>query len=236
MNSQQTREDLPTNASTSSALERPPQRVMNEVNIMKKLDHPCVIKMHDIFDNPDSVCMVLEYMSGDLLSRIVKHKKLSEKTNKLFFLQMCHAVGYLHKQGITHRDLKPDNILLLDDRERTLLKQPDFGLSKFVDKNSMMRTLCGTPLYVAPEILQTNGSGSYTRKIDIWSMGVVLFTMLSGNVPFSDHFGSPVVEQIKHSKFSMRPSTAWKGVSSEAKKLIFKILNVNAKQRPSIED
>ncbi|XP_058058238.1 ovarian-specific serine/threonine-protein kinase Lok isoform X2 [Anopheles bellator] len=213
-----------------------PQRVMNEVNIMKKLDHPCVIKMHDIFDKPDSVYMVLEYMKGgDLLSRIVKNQKLSEKTSKLFFLQMCHAVGYLHKQGITHRDLKPDNILLQDDRECTLLKVSDFGLSKFVDKNSIMRTLCGTPLYVAPEILQTNGNGSYTRKIDIWSMGVVLFTMLSGNLPFSDAFGSRAVDQIKSSKFSVR-SPAWQGVSSKAKKLIYEILNVNAKKRPSIED
>ncbi|XP_061515775.1 ovarian-specific serine/threonine-protein kinase Lok isoform X1 [Anopheles gambiae] len=212
-----------------------PLRVMNEVNIMKNLDHPCVIKMHDIVDKPDSVYMVLEYMKGgDLLSRIISKGFLPEKTAKLFFLQMCHAVKYLHEQGITHRDLKPDNILLEDHNEYTLLKVSDFGLSKFVRKNSVMRTICGTPLYVAPEVLQTGGRGSYTRKVDIWSLGVVLFTMLSGTLPFSDEYGSPAVEQIKRGHFKMRHSV-WKQVSSLAKKLIYDILNVNPHSRPSID-
>ncbi|XP_058126416.1 ovarian-specific serine/threonine-protein kinase Lok isoform X2 [Anopheles ziemanni] len=212
-----------------------PMRVMNEVNIMKNLNHPCVIKMHDIVDKPDSVYMVLEYMEGgDLLTRIISNKHLTEKTAKLFFLQMCHAVKYLHEQGITHRDLKPDNILLQDDQEYTLLKVSDFGLSKFVRKNSVMRTLCGTPLYVAPEVLKTSGKGAYTRKVDIWSLGVVLFTMLSGTLPFSDEYGTPAVEQIKRGKFAMR-HPAWRKVSSMAKKLIFDILNVNPTARPSID-
>ncbi|XP_049279547.1 ovarian-specific serine/threonine-protein kinase Lok isoform X1 [Anopheles funestus] len=212
-----------------------PLRVMNEVNIMKNLDHPCVIKMHDIVDKPDSVYMVLEYMKGgDLLSRIIDNKYLPEKTAKLFFLQMCHAVKYLHEQGITHRDLKPDNILLEDENEYTLLKVSDFGLSKFVRKNSVMRTICGTPLYVAPEVLQTGGRGSYTRKVDIWSLGVVLFTMLSGTLPFSDDYGSPAVEQIKRANFQMR-HTVWKKVSPLAKKLIYEILSVNPNSRPTIE-
>lgn len=212
-----------------------PMRVMNEVNIMKNLNHPCVIKMHDIVDKPDSVYMVLEYMEGgDLLTRIINNQHLPEKTAKLFFLQMCHAVKYLHEQGITHRDLKPDNILLQDDQEYTLLKVSDFGLSKFVRKNSVMRTLCGTPLYVAPEVLKTSGKGAYTRKVDIWGLGVVLFTMLSGTLPFSDEYGTPAVEQIKRGKFAMR-HPAWRKVSSMAKKLIFDILNVNPTERPSID-
>uniref|UniRef100_A0A2M4CYG6 Serine/threonine-protein kinase chk2 (Cds1) n=1 Tax=Anopheles darlingi TaxID=43151 RepID=A0A2M4CYG6_ANODA len=212
-----------------------PARVMNEVNIMKNLDHPCVIRMHDIIDKPHSLYMVLEYMKGgDLLSRILANKRLPEKTSKLFFLQMCHAVKYLHSQGITHRDLKPDNILLADEEEYTLLKVSDFGLSRFVGKNSVMRTLCGTPMYVAPEVLLTRGSGSYTPKVDIWGLGVVLYTMLSGTMPFSDDFGTPAVEQIKRGKFSFR-HPSWRTVSSKAKKLIYEILNVNPKERPSID-
>uniref|UniRef100_A0AAG5DEW3 Ovarian-specific serine/threonine-protein kinase Lok n=1 Tax=Anopheles atroparvus TaxID=41427 RepID=A0AAG5DEW3_ANOAO len=212
-----------------------PTRVMREATIMKELNHPCVIKMHDIIDEPDAVYMVLEYMKGgDLLTRIINSKHLPEKTAKLFFLQMCHAVKYLHEEGITHRDLKPDNILLQDDQEYTLLKVSDFGLSRFVGKNSVMRTLCGTPLYVAPEVLKTSGRGSYTRKVDIWSLGVVLFTMLSGTLPFSDEYGTPAVDQIKRGKFAMR-HPAWRTVSSMAKKLIFDILNVNPTARPSVD-
>ncbi|XP_058449629.1 ovarian-specific serine/threonine-protein kinase Lok isoform X2 [Malaya genurostris] len=213
-----------------------PQRVMNEVNIMKNLEHPCVIKMHDIVNTPDSVYMVLEYMKGgELLTRITDNEFLSEKNAKLFFLQMCHAVKYLHAKGITHRDLKPDNILLRDSNEETLLKVSDFGLSKFVQKDSVMRTLCGTPLYVAPEVLMTGGRGSYTRKVDIWGLGVVLFTMLSGTLPFSDDYGSPAVEQIKRAKFTFR-HRSWKSVSSQAKKLIYDILTVDPNNRPSIDD
>ncbi|XP_055591092.1 ovarian-specific serine/threonine-protein kinase Lok isoform X2 [Uranotaenia lowii] len=212
-----------------------PQRVMNEVNIMKSLEHPCVIKMHDIVNRPDSVYMVLEFMKGgDLLTRITSNKFLSEKTSKLFFLQMCHAVKYLHAKGITHRDLKPDNILLENDDEETLLKVSDFGLSKFVQKDSVMRTLCGTPLYVAPEVLSTGGKGSYTRKVDIWSLGVVLFTMLSGTLPFSDEYGSPATEQIKRAKFSFR-HRSWRAVSAPAKKLIYDILTVDPITRPSLD-
>uniref|UniRef100_A0A182S8J7 Protein kinase domain-containing protein n=1 Tax=Anopheles maculatus TaxID=74869 RepID=A0A182S8J7_9DIPT len=137
--------------------------------------------------------------------------------------------------GITHRDLKPDNILLENNNEYTLLKVSDFGLSKFVRKNSVMRTICGTPLYVAPEVLQTGGRGSYTRKVDIWSMGVVLFTMLSGTLPFSDDYGSPAVEQIKRASFKMR-HTVWSRVSPQAKKLIYEILSVDPNARPSIDE
>lgn len=213
-----------------------PQRVMNEVNIMKNLEHPCVIKMHDIVNKPEAVYMVLEFMKGgDLLTRIIKNKHLSEKTSKLFFLQMCHAVKYLHAQGITHRDLKPDNILLADSNEETLLKVSDFGLSKFVHKGSVMRTVCGTPLFVAPEVIQSGGKGAYTRKVDIWSLGVVLFTMLSGTVPFSDEYGSPATEQIKRGQFAFR-HRSWRSVSSPAKKLIYDILTVDPKTRPSLDD
>lgn len=213
-----------------------PQRVMNEVNIMKNLEHPCVIKMHDIVNKADSVSMVLELMKGgDLLHRIIKHKYLPEKICKLFFLQMCHAVKYLHAKDITHRDLKPDNILLDNDDEETLLKVSDFGLSRFVQKDSVMRTLCGTPLYVAPEVLMTGGRGSYTRKVDIWSLGVVLFSMLSGTLPFSDEYGSIATEQIKRGRFTFR-SRLWKSVSAPAKKLILEILTVDPNTRPEIDD
>lgn len=217
-----------TNAKNSS-------KVLNEALIMKELEHPCVIKMHDIVDKPDSVYMILEFMKGgDLLTRIVSKKRLSERISKLFFYQMCHAVKYLHDKGITHRDLKPDNVLLDTHDDETLLKVSDFGLSKFVNNDSVLKTLCGTPLYVAPEILLNSGRGSYTKKVDIWSLGVVLFTCLSGTLPFSEDYGTPVAEQIKKGDFSFTHS-AWRSVSQVAKTLIMEMLTVNYNQRPNID-
>lgn len=149
----------------------------NQLTSFSFYSQPCVVKLHDIIDTEDSVYMVIAYMKGgDLLSRILSKKRLSENISKLFFYQLCTAVKYLHNKGITHRDLKPDNILLNSSDEETLVKVSDFGLSKLVEKDTIMKTLCGTPLYVAPEILETKGHGAYSRKVDIWSLGVVLFT------------------------------------------------------------
>uniref|UniRef100_A0A1A9W2P4 non-specific serine/threonine protein kinase n=1 Tax=Glossina brevipalpis TaxID=37001 RepID=A0A1A9W2P4_9MUSC len=213
-----------------------PNRVLNEAKIMKDLRHPCVITLYDIFDKPDSTYMIIQYMKGgDLLNRIVNNKRLSEKISKLYFYQMCHAVKYLHTKGITHRDLKPDNVLLQTSDEDTLIKVSDFGLSKFVQNDSVMNTLCGTPLYVAPEVLVTEGRGAYTKKVDIWSLGVVLFTCLSGTLPFSDDYGSPAREQIKRGKFRFN-HPSWRTVSKDAISLIKKLLVVDVLRRPSIED
>lgn len=120
---------------------------LNEARIMQQLTHPCIVKMFNIVDRPESVFIKLEFMrGGELLGRIQKKKFLTEPNSKLFFYQMCAAIKYLHEQNITHRDLKPDNILLATSEENTLLKISDFGLSKLVRNNSVLRTLCGTPL------------------------------------------------------------------------------------------
>lgn len=124
-----------------------PDKQLNEARIMKSLTHPCIVRMYEILDTSDSVFITLELMKGgELLSRIQKKKFLTEPNSKMFFYQMCHAIKYLHDRKITHRDLKPDNILLASTDENTLLKISDFGLSKSVKNNSVLRTLCGTPL------------------------------------------------------------------------------------------
>lgn len=240
---------------------------LNEASIMKSLIHPCIVKMHDIYDCTDSVYITLELMKGgELLTRIQKKRFLSENNSKVFFYQMCHAIKYLHGRNITHRDLKPDNILLASSDENTLLKISDFGMSKLVKNNSVLRTLCGTPLYVyillrlfyifheiclcrvfhfvclvclysryvAPEVLLTNGKGEYTEKVDIWSLGVVLFTMLSGTLPFADDYGTAAAEQIKRGKFEFRSSN-WRSVSSTARDLIRELLTTDVTKRPSID-
>lgn len=226
----------PANKDPKNAADSSSRRIENEADIMRSLRHPCVVKMHDLVDSDDSLFIVLELMQGgDLLARIIGRQRLHERTAKLYFVQMCHAIKYLHDKNITHRDIKPDNILLQTDDEETLLKVSDFGLSKSVSPDSVMRTLCGTPLYVAPEVLLTGGKGSYTNKVDIWSMGVVLYTCLSGTLPFSEDYGTPVAEQIKKADFSFK-STVWRSVSADAKTLIAGMLTVRAERRLSIDE
>lgn len=133
-------------------IENKADKTLNEAMIMKNLTHPCVVQMFDIYSTRDSVYFTLELMKGgELLARIQEKNYLSEDISKFFFYQMCHAIEYLHKRKITHRDLKPDNILLATSDDHTLLKISDFGLSKLAN-NSALKTLCGTPLYVAPEV------------------------------------------------------------------------------------
>ncbi|EAA12282.4 AGAP008341-PA, partial [Anopheles gambiae str. PEST] len=209
----------------------------NEANIMKKLNHPCVIRMFDFINDPGSISMVLEYMQGgDLLTRIMDNGYLPEDTAKFYFYQLCHAIHYLHSQGITHRDLKPDNVLLKDNDEYTLIKVSDFGSSKFLDHTIFMRTICGTPEYVAPEVLESNGQKPYTRQVDVWSLGVVLYTMLSGLLPFGTMNGmTDAAELVMRGNFSMA-QPVWRTVRSfRPKKLIYDILNVDPDERPSVE-
>uniref|UniRef100_A0A182SM58 Protein kinase domain-containing protein n=1 Tax=Anopheles maculatus TaxID=74869 RepID=A0A182SM58_9DIPT len=213
-----------------------PSCLTNEANIMKKLNHACVIQMFEFINEPGSICMVLEYMQGgDLLTRILDNEFLSEHIAKFFFYQLCHAIHYLHGQGIIHRDLKPDNILLKDSNVYTLLKVSDFGSSKFLDNTIFMRTICGTPEYVAPEVLEQGNRKMYTCQIDIWSLGVILYTMLSGLLPFGKKDGLTDVDQITRGQFSLSHPVFRSVKSCRAKKLIYDILNVDPHCRPSIE-
>lgn len=206
------------------------EKAMNEVKIMTTIKHPCVVRMNDIIDTHDSIFIMLELMQGgDLLRRIQSNHFLSESLSKLYFYQICHAIKYLHDRKITHRDLKPDNILLADKEDETLVKVSDFGLSKLVQNESVMKTMCGTLLYVAPEVLLTGGRGEYTEKVDVWSLGVVLFCMLSGTMPFASS------DQIKNASFQFS-TNAWTQVTQMAKLLVKKMLTVDVNGRPSIDE
>ncbi|XP_040859770.1 serine/threonine-protein kinase Chk2 isoform X4 [Ochotona curzoniae] len=149
--------------------------VETEIEILKKLDHPCIIKIKNFFDAEDYY-IVLELMEGgELFEKVVGNKRLRESTCKLYFYQMLLAVQYLHENGIIHRDLKPENVLLSSQEEDCLIKITDFGQSKILGETSLMRTLCGTPTYLAPEVLLSIGTAGYNRAVDCWSLGVILF-------------------------------------------------------------
>lgn len=186
-------------------------------------------------DTPGAVYIVLELMEGgELFDRIKNRGKLPEKYAKLIFYQVVLAVHYLHSRGITHRDLKPENILLADKSDITIAKVSDFGLSKLVDAETMMKTFCGTPMYVAPEILSTVGRGSYTNQVDVWSLGVILYVCLSGSVPFNCHNKHmSLQDQIKRGHYSF-PESRFSHVSERAIDLIKRMMTVNPKRRITI--
>lgn len=206
--------------------------VMEEVKILKALNHPCIIKIEDVFETDARLFIVLELVEGgELFDRVVKRGRYTESSAKVMFYQMLLAVKYLHDNKISHRDLKPENILLVGEENETLIKVTDFGLSKFVGEVSFMKTQCGTPTYLAPEIVTGGGISRYGRAVDCWSLGVILFICLGGYPPFSDEIKlMSLNDQIKRGYYSF-PEKYWKDVSDDAKDLIKRLLTVDPEKR-----
>ncbi|KAM6502304.1 CAMK/RAD53 protein kinase [Amanita muscaria] len=156
-----------------------------EITIMERLKHPNICELKEVFfqDNGD-INLVLEFVEGgDLLEYIMIHNGVPEANAKHITYQMCHALSYIHAQGITHRDLKPENILLTKD-DPPNVKVADFGLAKIVDSLTMLRTMCGTPSYLAPEVVKQENQEGYDNAVDSWSVGVIVFSMLTNSSPF----------------------------------------------------
>ncbi|XP_014667186.1 PREDICTED: serine/threonine-protein kinase Chk2-like isoform X2 [Priapulus caudatus] len=213
-------------------------QVMSEVKILKSLKHPCIIGIQDVIDTDSTLYIVLELVEGgELFDRITSVGQLDEPTAKLIFYQMVLAIKYLHDQAITHRDLKPENVLLVDaETNETLIKITDFGLSKLVDGSTMLKTFCGTPTYLAPEVLLTRGSGSYTKAIDCWSLGVILYICLGGYPPFSsDYTDMRLSDQIIRGRYSF-PKKHWRAISGEAINMIKRLLTVKPEHRITMSE
>lgn len=219
--------------------------------------------MTDVVYGPGHVYIVLEYMAGgELQSRVLRHRYLEEPLAKLYLYQMSLAVQYLHQQAITHRDLKPENVLLASAAPRTILKLTDFGLSRVLGESCVMRTLCGTPLYLAPEILRTmlDSDTPYTAQVDVWSLGCIMYYMLYGHTPFqtnssssssSSGGGNTLNNNNQHNSHSNNvagqlysritkgdytiPSDSKQVVSKQAISLIVKMLVVDPTERITVD-
>lgn len=213
-----------------------PTKIKNEIEILRSLVHPGIISCQDIVKCDREIYLVLEYMAGGELTRRVINEPMTEDCVKFYFLQLLYAVQYLHSNGVIHRDLKPENVLLMDNRQETVLKITDFGLSKITNASDM-RTQCGTMRYMAPEVLNNafREYGEYGKKVDVWSLGVMLFFMFSRTYPFSGENNVVLARNILKCSYSMTGDT-WSDVSPELKHLIHKILVVYPKRRLSIYD
>ncbi|XP_012869726.1 PREDICTED: serine/threonine-protein kinase Chk2 [Dipodomys ordii] len=164
-------------------------------------------------------------------------KKVAIKIiSKRKFAISSSGEAYLHENGIIHRDLKPENVLLSSQEEHCIIKITDFGQSKILGETSLMRTLCGTPTYLAPEVLLSVGTTGYNRAVDCWSLGVILFVCLSGYPPFSEHKTQvSLKDQITSGKYTFIPEV-WADVSEKALDLVKKLLVVDPKARLTTEE
>lgn len=154
-------------------------KLMKEVNLLLKLRHNHVVKIYETIETDKHIIIVMEICAGgDLLNYVRKRRRLKEPYAQKIFKQIIDGLCYIHSKLIAHRDIKLDNILL-DGRGN--VKIGDFGVSKQTTQGSQMKEQCGTPAYIAPEILRNKG---YGLNVDLWSAGVVLFAMLYGTVPF----------------------------------------------------
>ncbi|EPQ20094.1 Serine/threonine-protein kinase MARK2 [Myotis brandtii] len=201
-------------------------RFFQEVHCFKSLNHPNITQLFEVIATQDKFFLAMEHVSGgDLLEHLQNYGTMNEGEARAVFRQVVSAVQYCHQRGIVHRDLKPDNILI--DGDMTI-KLADFGFSREVSDDKQ-NTFCGTVCYSAPEILQRHTYDG--RKTDVWSLGVVLYRMLTGVAPFEGDSIVNVKRQIVSGHFHVPHF-----MSKEVQKLLRKLLTVNPSQRPTLED
>jgi len=207
--------------------------IQREIEIMQMVAHPNIIQLFEIFDEPKKMNLVMELVTGgELFDRIVAKGNYTERDAANTMKTLCDALDHLHSLKIVHRDLKPENLLLADKSDDAPIKIADFGLARMVSAGDMMKTACGTPGYVAPEILQNKGYDS--PAVDMWSVGVILYILLCGFPPFYEEELPALFDSILHARYDF-PSPWWDSISVGAKDLVKALLNLDSKARLTAE-
>eukprot|EP00826_Nyctotherus_ovalis_P009019 TRINITY_DN12353_c0_g1_i13.p1 TRINITY_DN12353_c0_g1~~TRINITY_DN12353_c0_g1_i13.p1 ORF type:complete len:304 (+),score=84.18 TRINITY_DN12353_c0_g1_i13:150-1061(+) len=195
-----------------------------EIEIHKRLVHPNIIRLYNHTEDLRSIYLLMEYADkGTLANHLQSKSRLDEKEAFAYFRQVCDAVSFLHSCNLAHRDIKPDNVLLTQKSEAKL---SDFGCCTCLELTE--KRLCGTPEYIAPEAIQTK---EYQDKSDVWSLGVLLYEMLYGKVPFSGSSIEDIFKSIVAHELVLDSS-----ISESAKDLLLKLLSKNPASRPRMEE
>uniref|UniRef100_A0A803M2S3 Protein kinase domain-containing protein n=1 Tax=Chenopodium quinoa TaxID=63459 RepID=A0A803M2S3_CHEQI len=208
-------------------------QMKREISVMKRLKHPNIVELYEVMATKSKIFLALELVrGGELHAKVSKEGKLEEHTARSYFRQLISAVDYCHSRGVFHRDLKLENLLLDQDDN---LKITDFGLSAFFEEEEnnqvLLRTTCGTPHYVAPEVVSKRGQGYDGSKADIWSCGVILFVLLAGYLPFHDENIMQMYRKVYKGDFTC---PTW--FSAEARELITRMLDPNPATRITLAE
>ena len=205
------------------------ENLMNEVDILRKLDHPNIVKITDFYSLKTEYNIITEYcQEGELFDEIKAQSPFSEAMAAWYLRQILSAVCYCHGMNIIHRDLKPENILIVKRQKNGYhpIKIIDFGTAKVFQKEKAEHLLIGSAYYIAPEVLSRN----YTELCDLWSCGVIMYILLTGRPPFNGSSEEEIMKKIKEGNYDLK-KYPWGIISEEAKDLLKGLLQVNAKKR-----
>ncbi|KAK9290307.1 hypothetical protein L1049_008474 [Liquidambar formosana] len=203
--------------------------VKREISIMRRLCHPHIVKLFEVLATKTKIYFVMEFAKGGELFAKVAKGRFSEDLSRRYFQQLISAVGYCHSRGVFHRDLKPENLLLDENWD---LKVSDFGLSAVTEQirpDGLLHTLCGTPAYVAPEILAKKGYDG--AKIDIWSCGIILYVLNAGYLPFNDPNLMVMYRKIYKGEFRCP-----KWTSPDLRRFLSRLLDTNPETRITVDE
>lgn len=202
-------------------------KLYEEISLLSKLQHPGVAELRDFLNDEENFYLILEYCAGGDLSGLIKKGKIEEDVARNYMYQLVDVLRYLKSINIIHRDLKPQNILLSADFQT--IKVTDFNFARELYDNDLADTMCGSPLYMAPEIIEKQ---EYTVKSDLWSVGMILYEMVYGKHPYSDSYN--IIDLLK--KIKERPINYKNSISPECNDLINKLLQKNPIDRIDWQD
>ena len=200
---------------------------LNEIYILRKLDHPNILKIYEYFSNEKYWYFVMEYVSGgELYEQICNMNYYDENKAAIIMKQIFSCVSYLNQMGIVHRDLKPENMMMTNKKDYLDIKLIDFGTATFLKKGRKLKNKIGSPYYIAPEVIK----GNYDEKCDLWSCGVILYILLVGYPPFDGKNPNEIFQNISKCDYKINGED-WDNISEDAKDLLKQLLHKNPSQR-----